>query len=102
MGNASCMPNPPSYAERVCLGDAPDVYIVNKTEKKEEKKEIRQEKKESKADIKYEKKEAKTELKLQKAEEIKGAETKEEKKEIKMISKTLNMISKTISKKNWK
>jgi len=81
--NAECMPNPPSYAERVCLGDAPDVYIVNKSEKKEEKKEIRQEKKESKADIKYEKKEAKTELKEQKAEEIKGAETKEEIKEIK-------------------
>merc|ERR1711912_210289 len=69
--------------ERVCQGDAPDVYIVNKTEKKEEKKEIRQEKKESKGDIKEEKKELKTELKEQKAEELKGAETKEEKKEIK-------------------
>merc|ERR1711912_231704 len=81
--NASCTPNRPSYAERVCQGDAPDVYIVNKAEKKEEKKEIRQEKKESKGDIKEEKKELKTELKEQKAEELKGAETKEEKKEIK-------------------
>merc|ERR1712178_311965 len=55
--NASCMPNPPSYAERVCLGDAPDVYIVNKTETKEEKKEIKNDIKNIKYDIKNNNKE---------------------------------------------